>query len=85
MIETDLTDLRFDNFSIDTEGLHVINLSFVNGKSFSIPFEKELPKTNQFKKTYNQLNQIPEHEFLELEKEVKDYLKFYDLKDLMNK
>jgi len=49
---------------------------------FGIPIGIELPYTNYCKITFKSLKEVPEIEMKLLKKEVKNYLKNYNLKDL---
>ena len=82
MFNTDLTDLQYDGFSIDEDGDNVINLSFVNGKSFSIPTSVELPLTDALRVEYAELSKVPLEDLKTIKEEVSNYLYIYDLDDL---
>lgn len=82
MFKTDLTDLQYDGFSIDEDGDYVINLSFVNGKSFSIPTGVELPLTDALRVEYAELSKVPLEDLKTIKEEVSNYLYIYDLDDL---
>tara|TARA_Y100000004_G_scaffold183603_1_gene231639 strand:- start:1235 stop:1507 length:273 start_codon:yes stop_codon:yes gene_type:complete len=82
MFNTDLTDLKYDGFSIDEDGDYVINLSFVNGKSFSIPTRVELPLTDALRVEYTELSKVPLEGLKTIKEEVSNYLYIYDLDDL---
>ena len=82
MFNTDLTDLKYDGFSIDEDGDYVINLSFVNGKSFSIPTSVELPLTDALRVEYTELSKVPLEGLKTIKEEVSNYLYIYDLDDL---
>jgi hypothetical protein len=82
MFNTDLTDLQYDGFSIDEDGDNVINLSFVKGKSFSIPTSVELPLTDALRVEYTELSKVPLEGLKTIKEEVSNYLYIYDLDDL---
>tara|TARA_Y100001938_G_C7960332_1_gene363976 strand:- start:279 stop:551 length:273 start_codon:yes stop_codon:yes gene_type:complete len=82
MFNTDLTDLKYDGFSIDEDGDYVINLSFVKGKSFSIPTSVELPLTDALRVEYTELSKVPLEGLKTIKEEVSNYLYIYDLDDL---
>lgn len=80
-IPFETSNLHLEGYGHDTNGNHVVKVSFPNQRAFSIQTVGVLPNTNRILRGKNKLSELDAKEIELIEKEVVDYVKNYGSKN----